>query len=278
MSLNRLALRLAVIEALAPSAAHENPLIAWPTLAGDAVYDSDTGPMDTIEGAAKRPRLVVYTEDGRRAAESGQLDRPSSGKSTCTLAVEMFIPGFVPGEDGLPVADLAVPTDALTEAMLDLLGAQVIDALEKARMTGPLRLVLLGVERIEHRGWRDPDTALRLSSHRLEFEVMIAQQHPLPPFTALAGGLTVEQRRAALLARLPTPLSEVAAALAPGSYGDEIAQALAVLLVQPAVLPDLLEMRLAGNLARIPGAALPPAADPEPTPPVGDVKASVSLS
>ena len=236
MSLSRTALRLAAIEALCPKAALDGT-IPFPTMAGRHVYDSGIGPEPTTEADKRSPRIAAYTDDGKRDLIDGaiSLDTPSSGVTMVTLAFELFIPGVVIDADGNRLPGLVAETDALAEGMLDLLGAQIVSALDRARMTGPLHHVVKVIEKIETRGWRDADSDLRLSSHRLEFEIAVANQKDFP----------VGQTG---LARLPFPLGAVAAALPEGSYGHDICTALAAAIVDPQALPALQELRFTATV------------------------------
>lgn len=244
MSLSRTALRLAIIEALAPKAALDGT-ITFPTIAGRNVFDSDIGPEPITEPDKRSPRIVVYTDDGKREVRDGEtgLNTQYDGTTEVSLAIETFVPGTVLDENGNALADpqLIVETDAVAEALLDMLAAQIVAAIDRARMHTPLCHVLVAITRIETRGWRDADSNLRLSSHRHEFDMMVQNQGPMPE------GKTG-------LDRLPEPLRSVALALPTGSYGASICANIAAALVDPQPFDDLETIRIA---AKVDGLAAP---------------------
>lgn len=271
MQLSRTALRLAMVETLAPFALYPAVDAEWPTLAQGRVFDSDIGPAPATEAEARLPRVAVYTDDGVIERGGEDIVTPFHAETQVTLAFEIFMPGTAVDEHGMPLAAVAAPTDALAEAMLELIGAQIHAAVEFSRMSGPLAGVLSRIRRIETRGWRDADTDVRLSSHRLEYEVTIPSQRGMVTIAALPVD-------APLYARLPWPLCVVAAGLPEGSYGRAVCDALAAVIGNPATLPALADLRFAANLRRGVGDAAPPPVDPADEPPVGDLAGSVSLT
>lgn len=261
MSLSRLALRLAAVEALAPPSEFGRDMPEWPTMvAGDRIFDSQIGTEPTTEAARRSPMISVYTDDSKVDPSGEEFAFFEDGIERCTLAFEIIVPGVVVLEDGYEVL-VPVETDALAEAMVDAIGAQVASVMQAARMTGPLRHVLVSVEKVESRPWRDADSDVRLSARRDEFEVTLRRSADFAPGQS---GLD----------RLPEPLRSVAMDLASGGYARALAETVAAALTDPAVWPRLAELRFAGSLVRA-GGGVPPAVNADSTPPTGDVAGSV---
>ena len=100
MSLARLALRLAAVEALCPAAAlAASPAGPFPTVAGDRVYDSRIDLIAAAEGTddlaaalaeiENKPILVVYTEE-QGTTPYGEVKYPA-GEEIVTLVIEAMI-------------------------------------------------------------------------------------------------------------------------------------------------------------------------------------------
>ncbi len=271
MSFSHTALRLAVVEALSPYAAHQslasggNP--TWPTFAGAQVFDSQIAPVALANLNRKLPVITVATDTAKTEPRGTAQDvmTEGDGKQTAALAFEIMVPVKVRHDQGETV-ELVGPTDAFAKASLDMIASQILQRISDARMTGPLRHVLLTIERVESQPYSDPDTEVQLSALRLELTCQIAQQERWPPPSQTG------------LDRLPEPLRSVALGLPEGSYGRKIALGLADLIGDPAKFPLLSELRLAGNLARGPEDA--PADDPDPTgsAPKGDLTGAVSFT
>jgi hypothetical protein len=258
MSLSHLALRIAVIEALAPAAQYAAGTPVWPTLAQGRVVDSQIESEPATEQEARTPLIVVYTDDAKREGYGSAPDAVIDGRETVTLALEILVPVLVEVQPGVPQVLPAAATDARAEAWLNLISQQVGETLDRARMDGVLRHVLITFAKVESRPWTDAQTSLRLSARRIEFECLVRAATKLKP------GLTG-------LDRLPSPLSEVAKELPANAYGRAIATDLAALLSPaPAGFPALNDIRLAVNLERSQGSAAPPAVNAAATPPVGD--------
>lgn len=266
MSLSRLALRLAVIEALSPHAlqAAANPV--WPTAAEGRVLDSQMTPETFAEQAAQRlPVVAVFTDEAKTEGFGTARDATIDGNERVTLAIEIMVPAaFGKDQDGAYIVP-AVALDALTEATLDMLEEQIRERLNEARRSKPLCDILQLIGEIESKPWRDADLDTRLSARRVEFDCEIAARGPWP--AAGAAGLD----------RLPNPLRDVAAALPAESYGAQVATIVAAALGTPAVLTTLAELRLAANMARVAGDAAPPVLDPAAEPPTGDLAGRIPL-
>ncbi|QEL26150.1 hypothetical protein FQV39_28730 [Bosea sp. F3-2] len=268
MMLARTALRLAIVETLAPYAQIVAPDPAWPTFAGKHVYDTQISATALADVDAPVPVIVVLTDETELKADGTDVTLASSSTpQIVTVAFEIMVPVRV-DEGSESVVRLVGPIDAAAEALLDLIEDQIKQRIDDGRMIGPLDRVLAEVVEIKSLPYRDPDTETRLSASRVEFScrVLRGQRWPkdLPaspqPFDYL-----------------PSPMREVAEALPAGSYGAKIATMLGSLIGRPADFPALNEMRLAANLAR--GADDTPAApaDASTTPPTGDLGGSVTF-
>ena len=266
MSLSRLALRLAVIEALSPHALKAAASPVWPTAAEGRVLDSQMTPETFAEQAAQRlPVVAVFTDEAKTEGYGTARDATLDGSERVTLAIEIMVPAaFGKGQDGAYIVP-AVALDALTEATLDMLEEQIRERLSEARRSRPLCDILQVIGEIESKPWRDADLDTRLSARRVEFDCQTAARGPWP-----AAGATG-------LDRLPSPLREVAVALPSESYGAKVVSIVAAALGTPAVLTALTELRLAANMARVAGDAAPEPVDPAANPPVGDLVGSVVI-
>lgn len=266
MMLARTALRLAVIEALAPYAQQIVPDPVWPTFAGKHVFDTEIRATALADVEKPVPLIRVTTDETTLKADGTDVTLESSTTpQVVTLACEIMVPVRV-GEGAAAEVQAVGPTDAAAEALLDLIEAQIKQRLDDARMDGPLERVLVKIVELDSLSYRDPDTDTRLSARRLEFSCSVRRGRrwpaPLPgspqPFD-----------------HLPSPLAEVARDLPAGSYGHKIATMIGSLIGRPADFPALNELRLAANLKRDGDDPEPPPADARETPPVGDLGGSI---
>lgn len=262
---SHLALRLAAVEALAPTAkilaeCQGQTVTDWPTLARHRVLDSQIEAAAATEAEAMTPIIGVFTDDSETEAQGEGQDAEAEPYETVTLAFEVQVPVVSRDEQGLPVIGTA-ETDALAEAFVNTICAQIRAVLARARMDGPLRHVLVMVSKTSTRAWSDADTMVRLSARRIEMSCRVRADGELRP-----GEVGLD--------RLPSPLREVALDLPANSYGRLSAERVASILTDADALPALQEMRLAVNLARAAGET-PPARNPAPTPPTGDVGGQV---
>lgn len=219
MSLARTALRLAVIEALAPHAllAADGP---WPTIAGPRFFDSLVAPLDMTTLEHRVPVVGVFVDEQTTEGYGSATEVFGQGRQQVKLAFELVVPFVEEGEVGLGL------TDAGLEARLDLLQYQILERLKAALHLKPLAAVLLSIGKVASTPWRDPDTQERLSSRRIELDAHIRQDKPVP---ATGMGLDL----------LPDPLRGVARALPPLSAAYALCEALATLLAPEPGLPDL---------------------------------------
>lgn len=264
---SHMALRLAVVEALAPTAkvlaqAEGQAVTDWPTLARHRVLDSQIEAAAATEAEAMTPIVAVFTDESDAVAQGDGQDAEIDPRETVTLAIEVQVPVASRDADGQVMIGLA-ETDALAEAFVNTICGQIRAALTRARMDGPLRHVLVTVDKTASRAWSDADTMQRLSARRIEMTCRIRPDGELP-------------RGAAGLDRLPFPLREVALALPANGYGRLAAERVASLLTDPAAFPALQELRLAVTFQRPPGAIPGPTPDASANPPAGDAAASAT--
>ena len=230
MSLSRLALRFAAVEALCPYAAQASG--AWPTLAGREVSDTPIDPieavdaydalMDRIEG---KPVVSVYTEEFW--AEPFQPARFPPEEAVVTLVFEMMIATrgalVVVGADGqsstFGTVEAAV-TDRQREALLDVLESQVGWVLASGPTGKLFRAVMMEVRHVHSSPQRGDDKTLRLAARTLKLTCKVKNERwPL----ATGQGLDL----------LPEPLRTVGRALDPASSGGALCLALAALVPKP---------------------------------------------
>lgn len=266
MSLARTALRLAVIEALAPFAQIGAADPAWPTFAADRVLDSTIEIDDEASAQRRDPRVAVFVDEAKTEALGTAQDvlTLGDGRERATLAFEIMVPAVVRHDDQIWLAP-AAGTDAMAEGFLDMIEEQIRQRINDARLSKPLCDVLVRVDEVSSNPWRDADLDLRLSARRVEFACVIRQggRWPAPAENGLDA--------------LPSPLREVAQGLPAGSYGRIVCDTVAAALGDRAVFPALAELRLAARLARQAGDAPAETPDATTTPPKGDVTGKVTL-
>ncbi len=231
MGLNRVALRLAAIEALAPTGA-----TTFPTLAGNRIYDTAPAIFNLEAGAARIGFAQVTTEDASSKPAGTGRDLNQAREERCRLAIEITYGKPRIGDTGV---EIALETDATATAMLDYFEYQVLSALDHSRKTGGiLAKACLNFEESASEQAMDADTATPLAVRRITIECRI----PRLGKANLAGeGFD----------RLPEPLRSVAKALPEASYGAPISSAIAALIAastSPVPLETLaLDARLFGQ-------------------------------
>lgn len=213
MSLSRLALRLAAIEALRPTAAlaTDGP---WPTIAAHHVYDAKIDQIDDLALGARAPVIAVYTDD----TQSISRHEGPPFEVEVDLCFELSVAQMLEDPDdpdnyvpGIPV------TDAESEASLDLMESSIRFAL----MYGPTGVLFRRVsgnriKSISAKPARSAEEAVRLAMRSITMRVQIDDDcFDLSPAAALAG-----------VDALPEPLRSVVNALPAGSYGKAIGLAL----------------------------------------------------
>ena len=227
MSFARTALRLTAIEALMPSALIGMTSPAWPTSAGNRVYDSRIDPIATAEtqeaydaaiaAIENKPVITIYTEDDHSLPYGSERVWP--GQQTVTLIAELMIAAretvVIEGPDGShTVGAIGAPvTSRQHEALLDALDAQVRYALDITRIlptSDMLRLVAMECASIHDDPQRTADRTARLALRTVKFHVRVKKE-VYPDFVVSPAPTGIE--------RLPSPLREVARALPSTSSG-----------------------------------------------------------
>lgn len=234
MSLNRTALRLAVIEALRPfgEVIKTSPEVKrWPTAAEDNIADSLIEPWPATDARARLPFIGVFTDDAQIEKHGSAQDVTFAGQGLhrCTLAIEIIVPQTSSGPDGA-VLQFVAETNAAAEVFLEAIEGQIFETLAAARLDGALRHALITIDGVQSRAWRDPDSNLKLSARRIEIECRIPE--PVWPAPGATG-----------LDRLPRPLRNVAADLPANSPGRLVAEGIATILEGTTSLPPLEEIR-----------------------------------
>ena len=224
MALSRLALRLATLESLRPSAsvADNGP---WPTLAAAYVFDGKLDPIDDLDANERRATAVVYTEE-----DNGEPAQKAGGppfNRRIDLVVEMAMVALLPVDEntyspGIPY------TDGELDASLDLLEAQVRFALfygtfgATASFGGVKRPLWRGltanrVTEIHSLSHRSSEESARLAMRSLRMKCTVPDDQFDPAPAAEPTGND----------RLPDPLKSVVNALAAGCYGAKLGAGIA---------------------------------------------------
>lgn len=248
MSLARLALRLATVDALAPAAllTSNGP---WPTLAGKHVYDSRIDPIEDLKPDAPQLAVAVYTEYDK--GKGGQARGGPPFLQTVDLTFEISVIVKVASEADPAVFVVGEPeTDAELEASIDLLEAQIRFALLYAPAGETWRQITKS--RVHDPGslpHRTSEEGARLAKRTVTWKVEVNDDcyDPAPAVTP-AGA-----------ARLPFPLQYLATALAATSYGGKIIAGLTGEPTLP-VMPNAVPLAsVALNVAAYQPGATPPA-------------------
>ena len=244
MSLSRLALRLAAIEALAPSAtASAGP---WPTLAGRNVFEeridliAQAETAEDLAGALaeleNKPVIVVYTEDHHALPYGAAKYPPDENVVTLAIEISLGATGMVPIFDAegraVEFGALDAPvTDRQQAAILDMLEDQV-RRLFDSRQAMPSAALFCSIAQEIRSIHSDPqragDRTLRLALRTIKFHCKVAGVAWPAPGAAPAIGL----------AALPEPLRTVALALPAGSDSRALCESLAPMIAPAAGLAD----------------------------------------
>jgi hypothetical protein len=215
MGMNRTALRLAVVEALAPTGASTFPTLAARSVFDTAlpIFDHDRVPLSFVQ---------VSTEDSEiKPAGGGRGLVENATEERCRLVVEFVY------TRPRPEGGASFEADAVSAAMLDWFEYQIMTALRSAlRLGQALAKVVIHFEEAKSEQALDPDSGIPLASRRLVIETRLRAQGE-----ADAAGVG--------LARLPHPLRAVAEMLPTGSYGRDVAEQLAGLVAAGATAPAL---------------------------------------
>ncbi len=247
MSLSRLALRLATIEALAPTALVLGGEGTWPTVAGKRVFDSRQPPIEDLNPQEAGPVVCVYTDDDD--AKAGQSRGGPPFLTTIDLVFELSVPLAIANDADPNTFVLADPqTDPQLEAGLDFLGAQIAFGLLYAP-AGKIWRDVCGqrVQNPRSTIHRTSEEGVRLARRTLTWRVEVNGDRFDPAPAAAPTGTMI----------LPEPLRSVAAALPEGSYGTKIINGLIVEPTAP-VMPVAVPLNTVG----LDTAAMPPGAVP----------------
>ena len=266
MSLSRLALRLAAVEALCPSSVAETG--PWPTWAGSSVYDSRITPFADadawqtfIEQVQGSPLVTVYTEEQETDPTTGEYP---ADREMVDLVIEIMIAVGasveVEGLDGQPlqVGSLEAPiTSPQHEAMLDMLEHQIRSLLDPMSPAAslPYTKVARELHHVKSAPVRDAtDRLSRQAARTLTFKLRVAHAAPYAnAAAAIAGGAAAD------IANLPEPMLSVAKALDPQSAAGQLVRQIARGQPPAPVLTPMNDMRVYTGLNR--GAAAPTAAN-----------------
>lgn len=237
MSLERTALRLGVVMALANGYA-----APWPTIAEARVFDSRIDPIEGLGKGDLAPLAVVYTEED----DGEQLSENNGGppfRHMVKLCIELVIGmGGEANENGdVPVVQ--VQTEPELEAMLDLFEHQVERIFRHPVTPWASRLydaLLVRVESWKSTRYVEREGQARVAARQISAIVML----PQPPEPEIVTTAPEEPQP------IPAPLGPLLQAIvdADGPYAPSAA-ALSDLLTAhggftPLVLPELLRVRL----------------------------------
>lgn len=222
-----LALRLAAVEALCPTGALLGEVGAvFPTIAGARVADSRMLPRDDRDPVTALPFIAVYVEEvqGRHDGEAAPT-LPFLGTFALVVEMEVRVQDAAPDGAGGGLDEIVPETDPAAEAMLDLMGAQVIFALEvDTRPGGELfRKLRQEVRSVETLPMRVADLGIRLARRTLRITV----------------GMYGDDWSGFVAGGLPEPLATLAAGLPAESYGAAIIATVRAALLDPADLDVL---------------------------------------
>lgn len=229
MSLSRLALRLAAMEALCPHASLTSG--RFPTLAGDRVYDSRIDAIEALSLEEKgHPIIVVYTETNTSSPYEGSKHRPN--EHFVDLVVEASIAAAATIEvlqaDGTTVTEGAIETpvtDRKTEALLDVHEALIRRVFDRGAAVGSAALFFstaMEVRTVDSEPLRDSDKTTRLAQRTIRFQCKVKGEAWVSP--------SLSPVTATGLDRLPEPLQTVAKGLPDGSTGRAVCEGLTGLI------------------------------------------------
>jgi hypothetical protein len=223
--LSVLALRLAAIEALRPTACVLSD-VGWPTLARTQVLDSRLDPIDDLAPATAQPVIAVYTQEADGLAGEKRGGPPFL--VTVDLVFEFSVVVMVPDDADPGVYVPANPqTDAELEAALDLVEAQIFFCLLYGP-TGQLWRNICGrrVHAPRSVPHRTSEEGVRLARRTMTWKTEVAEDCFDPaPLTAPSG-----------FEIFPEPLRSLALALPAQSYAISILRGLAADATAP-VMP-----------------------------------------
>ncbi|WP_019998718.1 hypothetical protein [Aureimonas ureilytica] len=188
MSLARIALRIAAVEALRGR-----------TLVGDNVLDSPNGALDILADGRLRtgedaPFVSVYTDEGVAVDVMGR-DLATNG--ACVLVIEIGISMAMTELDRATgqttIVGVSIPaSDRSFEFFLDLVQRQVLDALSDpdSEWADIFRSLFVGVDRVEVGSRRTAENGQKLAGHQTRITVSLlpdpVRGTPLDPAAPIA--------------------------------------------------------------------------------------------
>lgn len=176
MSLERAALRLATVMALANGFA-----APWPTMAQNRVFDSRQDQIQGLELGQVVPMIIVYTDDDTGHAISNNHDGPPFDHET-HLILEITLgqaTQYKADDDSDPVLVLIPPqSDPELEAAVDAFEAQVMRVFRDRGLSvwgQQLDAVINRIKSWESRRFVDRETSIRLVSRQITLAVRLVQ-------------------------------------------------------------------------------------------------------
>lgn len=234
MSLATLALRLAIVEALAPAAevAAANP--TWPTIAKHRVFDSAAGVRSPSEDpTARLVTVAVYSVDAEADAR-GEHYGFDAALTNSTIAIECDV--TVLAQEGDDIEEGIVASDPASEAILDLVAGQIVHCLELGPTGAAYREIRTRLTGVAEMGMRDETTGARYARRTLRLTIA----HPGDDWsTWRVGGL-------------PWPASLVASLVPTNGYAGAILAQVAAALGDPAALTPLDGIDMGLGMGRVP--------------------------
>jgi len=240
MSLSRLALRLAAIEALKPAASVADPDGLFPTLAGLRVFDSRIDAIESLSDDEKgAPIAIVYTETTKSSPYDGSKHRPDEHFVDLVIEALMAFRSEVevtsPDGTTVSVGGYETPiTDRESEAILDVHEALIRRVFDRKAAVASASLffrVAMEVRSIDSEPLRDSDKTTRLAQRTIRFACKVKGEAWAPPAIAAEPPVGLQ--------RLPEPLQMVALALPDGSAGRAICDKMAGLIPEAGALISL---------------------------------------
>lgn len=248
MSLSRLALRLAAVETLCPSALIETG--PWPTWAGNRVYDSRIAPIadandwkQFLAAVDGKPLVSIYTEEQETNPIEGTY--PAEIEIVELYAEIMIAAGAVVEVDGQEIGSIEAPiTDAQHEAMLDMLEQQLRNLLDPQSEAATLPYVKVAMELHHVKSVPMRDAVNRQSRQAARTICFKLKVRHAQAFGKPKAGEPAD------IAGLPEPLKAVALAVEPTSPAGQLLRQIALGQPPRPTRPPLDDIRVATNLDR----------------------------
>lgn len=258
MSLSRLALRLAAVEALCPAALEVSG--PWPTIAGPRVFDSRIDliqaddQLDKLEG---KPLLTVYTEEdvsdpypnGKKVPDHQVVHLVVEAMIAAKGSVDVEVEGGAIQTVGALTAPISSRQHEMLLDTLEALVRRLFDTRTMAPSAALFNTVALEMQRIESYPQRAEDRVTRVAARTIKFHVKVRpDQWPAVATTPVPMGLDL----------LPQPLRTVAYGLPAGSSGLAVCQSIVAMMQLPAPLTALRDIAIWSDLDRDPTNPYPP--------------------